>query len=168
MPLFETASFDGQNWLITPAASPNGQTNTQFWLVVFSGVAVLPITANETGYTIQIFPSVDGPVNWAVANYGAPKPVGSQLYLRVEQWAPYAAVGSIFDEENSTDAGFDVDIWRPQPFITIKDANTGLEFNQIFQGIQVDITARQTGTMVFRLPYNITLIARIASYLNPR
>ena len=157
-----------QNWLITPAVPPNAQTNTQTWQVVLSGVAVLKTTANATGYTIIINPDVTGPINWAIANYGAPKlPVGSVPCLQLEQWAPYAAVGSIFDEAQSTDAGFDVNTWRPNPFLMIKDVATGLEFNQIFTGMQVDITARQTGTMIFRLPYNITLIARIASYLNP-
>jgi hypothetical protein len=166
--LLDTAEFDGQNWMITPTVSPNAQTDTQTWLVVLSGVAVLKTTANATGYTIIINPDVTGPINWAIANYGAPKlPVSSQLYLQVEQIAPYAAVGSIFDEAQSTDAGFDVNTWRPNPYNSIKDQTTGLEFNQIFTGMQVDITARQTGTMIFRLPYNITLIARIASYLNP-
>jgi hypothetical protein len=168
MPLLDTAQFDGQNFVITPAVSPNAQTNTQTWLVVLSGVAVLKSTANATGFTIIINPDVTGPINFAIANYGAPKlPVGSQLFLQLEQWAPYAAVGSVFDEAQSTDAGFDVNTWRPNPFLTIKDATTGLEFNQIFTGMQVDITARQTGTMIFRLPYNFTLIARIASFLNP-
>jgi hypothetical protein len=166
--LLDTAQFDGQNWLITPAVPPNAQTHTQLWLVVLSGVAVLKTTANETGYTIIINPDVTGPINYAISNYGAPKPpAGSQLYLQLQQWAPYAAVGSIFDEAQSTDAGFDVNTWRLNPFLTLKDGTTGLEFSQIFTGMQVDITARQTGTMIFRLPYNITLIAQIASYLNP-
>jgi hypothetical protein len=54
-----------------------------------------------------------------------------------------------------------------QPVLTVTDATTGVKFNQIFTGMQVDITARQTGTMIFRLPYNITLIAQIVSYSNP-
>jgi hypothetical protein len=49
MPLIVSAEFDGQNWLITPAVSPNAQTNVQTWLIVLSGVAVLHTTANETG-----------------------------------------------------------------------------------------------------------------------
>ena len=168
MALIVPAEFDGQNWLITPAVSPNAQTNVQTWLVVLSGVAVVKITEPITDYTITINPDVTGPINWAIANYGAPKlPAESELFLQLDQWAPYAAVGSIFDEAQSTDAGFDVDTWRPNPFATVKDHTTGLEFNQVFTGIQVDITARQPGTMIFRVPYNITLIARIVSYLNP-
>jgi hypothetical protein len=163
MPLPETAQFDGQNFLITPAVSPNAQTNTQFWLVVLSGVAVLHTTAIETGHTIIINPDVEGPINFAIANYGARKPVGNSVFLNVEQLAPYAAVGSVFDEAQSTDAGFDVNTWRPSEFETIKDATTGLEFTQVFTGIQVDITSRQPNTQIFRLPYNITLIAQIGS-----
>jgi hypothetical protein len=168
MSLLDTAEFDGQNFVITPVASPNAQTNTQTWLVVLSGVAVLKSTANATGFTIIINPDVTGPINYAIANYGAPKPpAGSLLGFQLEQWAPYAGVGSIFDEAQLTDAGFDINTWRLNPFLTVTDATTGLEFNQIFTGMQVDITARQTGTMIFRLPYNITLIAQIVSYLNP-
>jgi hypothetical protein len=166
--LLDTAEFDGENFVITPVSSPNAQTNTQTWLVVLSGVAVLKTTANYTGYTIIINPDVTGPINYAIANYGAPQPLPrSQLFLQLEQWAPYMAVGSIFDEAQSTDAGFDINTWRNNPFLTIQDETTGLELNQIFTGMQVDITARQPGTMIFRVPYNFTLIARIAYYLNP-
>jgi hypothetical protein len=167
MPLFDNAEFDGQNFVITPVSSPNAQKDSQTWMVVLSGVAVLKTTANETGYTININPDVTGPINYAIANYGAPQiPAQSQLYLQLEQWAPYIALGSIFDEAQSTDAGFDINTWRNNPFLTIHDQTTGLEFNQIFTGMQVDITARQPGTMIFRLPYNFTLIARIASQPN--
>jgi hypothetical protein len=168
MSLLDTAEFDGQNFVITPVASPNAQTNIQTWLVVLSGVAVLKSTANATGFTIIINPDVTGPINYAIANYGAPKPpAGSLLGLQLEQWAPYAGVGSIFDEAQLTDAGFDINTWTLNPFLTVTDATTGVKFNQIFTGMQVDITARQAGTMIFRLPYNITLIAQIVSYSNP-
>jgi hypothetical protein len=166
MALLETAAFDGQNFVITPVASPKAQASTQTWLIVLSGVAVLNTTAKTTEFTIVINPDVTGPINYAIANYGAPKPPAGNLPgLQVEQLAPYTAVGSIFDEASSTDAGFDVNTWRPNPFETINDA--GLEFNQIFTGIQVDITARQTGSVIFRLPYNITLVAQIVSFPNP-
>jgi hypothetical protein len=166
--LLDSAEFDGQNFVIIPTMSPNAQTGTQTWLVVLSGVAVLKSTANATGYTIIINPDVTWPINHAITTYGAPKlPVESQPYLQLEQWAPYAAVGSIFDEAQSTDAGFDINTWQNNPFRTITDVTTGLEFNQIFTGMQIDITARQTGTMIFRLPYNFTLVARIVSEAKP-
>jgi hypothetical protein len=159
----EVAQFDGQNWLITPAVAPSADKQAQVWLVVLSGVAVLHSTANATGHTIVIKPDVFGPINFAISNYGATKPAGNEFFLQVEQFAPYAALGSIFDEAQSSDAGFDVNTWRPNPFSAIRDATTGIEFNQIFTGMQVDITSRQGATKLFRLPYHMTLIARIVS-----
>ena len=115
--------------------------------------------------TVSILPDVTGPINWAVTTYGAPKPAGEYLFLQVEQWAPYAAVGSIFtfDGSQAVDAGLNVNTWRPNPFGTLTDATTGHVMNQIFSGIQVDITIRENASMIYRLPYNITLLARITS-----
>ena len=159
--LLENAEFDGQNSLITPVASPNAQTNTQTWLVVLSGVAVLKDVGRHRVHDHH--QSRRNRANQLCdRQLRAPQPPArSQPFLQVEQWTPYMAVGSIFDETQSTDAGFDINTWRPNPFQSYTDSTTGLEFNQIFTGMQVDITARQTDTMIFRLPYNFTLIARI-------
>jgi hypothetical protein len=161
------ANFNTQNWLITPAVSPNAQTSPTTWLIVLSGVAVANFTGvSGTEFTILITPDVAALINFAVTNLGAPRPTpkpgdGFITSLDVEQWAPYAAVGSTFDESHGTaDAGFDVNTWRPNPFFTDTDAATGLVMNQIFTGIQVDMSVRVTGPIVYRLPYNITLLAR--------
>jgi hypothetical protein len=171
------ADFNTQNWLITPAVHPTVQTSPEIplnngiwfksptWLVVLSGVAV----ANFTGvggieYTISISPDVTAPINWAVTIYGLPRPQGDILWLGVDQWAPYAAVGSTFDESHGTaDAGFDVNTWRPTPFATLEDATTVADVDQVFQGIQVDMSVRESGPITYRLPYSITLLARIGS-----
>lgn len=159
-----TATFAGENWLIAPAASPKTQTSPATWLVVLSGVAVADFTGVAgTEYTILVLPDVSGPVNWAVTHYGAQKPGGNIFYLNLEQWAPYAAVGSIFDEARGTDGGFDVRVWRPNPFATETDVTTGISMNQIFTGFLVGITARDSGPITYRLPYNFTLLAQIAS-----
>ena len=167
------ADFNTQNWLITPAVSPDSQvppvtTADQVratWLVVLSGVAVANFTGvGGTEYTISISPDVIAPIKWADIAFGAPTPVGDTWWLQVEQWAPYAAVGSTFDESHGTaDAGFDVNTWRPSPFATLEDATTNMDMNQIFQGIQVDMSVRESGLITYRLPYNITLLARIGS-----
>lgn len=171
------ADFNTQNWLITPAVSPSDQvppvTTAQqtraTWLVVLSGVAVANFTGvSGTEYTISISPDVTAPIKWAVTAFGAPTPVGDVWWLQVEQWAPYAAVGSNFDESHGTaDAGFDVNTWRPSPFASLEDAATNGFMDQIFQGIQVDMSVRENGPITYRLPYNITLLARIGSNFIP-
>jgi hypothetical protein len=159
-----TPTYVGSLSLITPAASPNTQPSPATWLVVLSGIAVADFTGvSGTEYTILVLPDVTGPINSAVDQYGAPQPAGNTWYLNLEQWAPYAAVGSIFDEDRGTDGGFDVRTWLPNPFTTVTDATTGLRMNQIFTGFQVGITARESGPITYRLPYNFTLLAQIAS-----
>jgi hypothetical protein len=39
--------------------------------------------------------------------------------------------------------------------------------DQVFQGIQVDMSVRESGPITYRLPYNITLLARIGSNFIP-
>jgi hypothetical protein len=175
------ADFNTQNWLITPAVHPTVQTSPEIplnngiwfksptWLVVLSGVAVANFTGvGGTEYTISISPDVTAPINGAVTIYGLPRPQGDILWLGVDQWAPYAAVGSTFDESHGTaDAGFDVNTWRPTPFATLEDATTVADVDQVFQGIQVDMSVRESGPITYRLPYSITLLARIGSNFIP-
>jgi hypothetical protein len=158
------ASFAGQNWLIVPAASPQGQTNSQFWLIVLSGVA-FTVVQGENLYTILIRPEITGPVNDAIRLFGAPKLPG-EVFLNVEQWAPYAAVGSTHGDEG--ELLFDIITWRPNPFEKLIDETTHLEMNQIFTGIQVDISnllVRDNDRRIIRLAYNITLLAQFASVI---
>lgn len=166
MPETVIADFNGQNWLVTPAVSPKAQPSPATWMVVLSGVAVAKGFTGVSGteYTIHITPDVTGPINFAINNLGAPKQAADVLLLNVEQWAPYVAVGSTFDESHgTTDAGFDVNTWRPNPFDILTDTTTGLVMNQIFTGILVDMSVRENGPIVYRLPYNITLLAQFAS-----
>jgi hypothetical protein len=157
------AGFNTQNWLITPAVA---QTSPSTWLVVLSGVAVATFTGvSGTEYTIFIKPDPTPAMNFAVTNLGAPKPAGPSWFLEVEQWAPYAAVGSTFDESHGTaDAGFDVNAWRIGPFFSpFPDATTGVLMTHAFTGIEVDMSVRVSGPIVYRLPYNITLLAQFTS-----
>jgi hypothetical protein len=146
-------------------ASPNTNPSPPTWLVVLSGIATVDITGPAgTEYTILVEPDVTGPINWAITHYGAPRPAGSTLLLSVEQWTACAAVGSTFDEARNTDGQFDVRAWRPNPFRTVVDP-TGHQWNQIFQGFLIGITARSSGgPITYRLPYNFTLLAQIAPY----
>jgi hypothetical protein len=164
-----TATNRSQNWLIVPSVAR--RNDFKYWLVVLSGVAeatFVSATDNTIASTILILPDVSGPINWAVTAYGAPKiPIGNTPLLNVEQWVPYAAVGSTFDQrwQGGADATFDVNNWRPNPFITVTDPTTGGLHSQIFTGIKVDVQTRQSTPdgWTYFLPYHITLYAIITS-----
>lgn len=191
MAFLDSASgYDGPISLITPAVSPlpppvveksvrppepppHVPTQEPTWLVVLSGVAYFHTSQEEAAdFTIIILPDIEGPINTAIRMYGAETPPAapSDWRFQLEQWVPYVAVGSTFVDPN-TKSEFNVIQWRPNPFTTITDAKTGQAMNNIFTGIQVDIhcsTADQAEeVMTYRLPYNITLLARFASIKRP-
>jgi hypothetical protein len=169
-----------QNGLITPAASPTHQTSPATWLVVLSGIAVADFTSVAgTEYTILIEPPVVDLVNRAVNDYGAPPPpaVQDNPFLNIEQLAPSAAVGSIYDPAIPVDqsatfglGGFDIRAWVPNNPISVNDDVTKRTFNNVFTGMLVGITARDNGeldTITYRLPYSFTMLAQIVySFLN--
>lgn len=174
-PMVEVKSFAGQNWLITPAANAVGQPppssiGQQRFLLVLTGVAVIDYKGNsESSWrhdTVALRPELTGPLMHAANTHGLPKPpgtVGAQFVanFRVEQWAPFAALSSIYNQDESNDSGFAVNVWRPNPFIGVRDIFTNDLVDNVFDGIQVDIAARDTDAFILRLSYHIALLGRI-------
>lgn len=170
-------TFAGQNWLITPAALAVGQhppTNIhdQKWLLVLSGVVMANLqgtTANDwLRETLSFLPDMagpnnSGPLNWAIAQFSIPKPVNKSYStaFSVEEWAPFASLSAMFDQNQSINAGFAVDVWRPTPFSTGTDAISNLPINNIFNGINVDVAVRDSDAWLYRVGYNITLLGKI-------
>jgi hypothetical protein len=68
-------------------------------------------------------------------------------------------LSSVYDANQSVDAGFAVDLWRPAPFRTITDG--GATIGNIFTGVRVDVAVRDSDAYLYRLGYNITLEGRI-------
>jgi hypothetical protein len=169
--------FAGQNWLITPAAlavgePPPANIHDQKFLLVLSGVVIANLEGNSTSQwlheTLSFLPDMagpqnSGPLNWAIGRFGIPKPVGQDFTIgfSLEEWAPFASLSSIFDENQSINAGFAVDVWRPTHFATGTDAFTHAPVNNIFTGINVDVAVRDTDAWIFRVGYNITLLGKI-------
>jgi tetratricopeptide (TPR) repeat protein len=172
VPMIEVTEFAGQNWLITPAASAVNETpppriQDQKWLLCLSGVAMVGLkgqtSSDWTRTTVSFWPDLHGPMQHAVAKYGIPVPQGAGLWFQVEQWAPFAALGSIFNKEQSINSGFAVDVWRPNPFGTEPDATTNAPLNNLFRGIQADVAVRDSDAYLYRLGYNIVLLGKIVS-----
>jgi len=173
--MLEPSSFAGQNWVITPAALAAGeaapkQIRDQVWFLVLSGVALVDVKGVSGSEwrreTVLLRPDLSGPLQHAIARYGIPTPPGAEGYnfttrFRVEQWAPFAALSSIFNEQESINSGFAVDVWRPHPFESQQDAFSNAMLDRLFSGIQVDIAVRDSDAWIYRLSYNITLVGKI-------
>lgn len=171
-PMIEASTFDGQNWLITPAAlSVNEARPTaleQKFLLALSGVVIVDIKGNSGAHwrreTVSIRPILYSALQYAVTHHGVPVPAGSngsyQLLFEVEQWAPFAAVGSMFNEHQSVNSGFAVDRWRPNPFATATGFNNA-PLARLFDGIQVDVAVRDIDAWLHRVNYSIVLLGKI-------
>jgi hypothetical protein len=167
--------FAAQNWVITPVATAVGQTQPtkiqdQTWELLLSGVVLIDMkgvtTAQWRRETILIMPDLNGPILQAAAHYGIPLPPGtsgSNYYcnFQVEQHAPFATVSSIYNQGESINSGFAVDVFRPNPYFTATDIFTNAARNNLFSGIQVDAAVRDSDAYLYRLGYRITLVGKI-------
>jgi hypothetical protein len=70
-------------------------------------------------------------------------------------------VSSIFNQDQSVNSGFAVDVFRPHPFFTATDIFTNTPRNNLFAGIQVDAAVRDSDAYLYRLGYRITLVGKI-------
>jgi len=184
-------NFAGQNWLITPAAlalgeSPPKSIRDQKWLLVLSGVVVANLQGDDSGtwrhQTVSFAPdlagaddptSTAGPLNWAISRYSIPKPagsVGTQYLIRfsLDEWSPFVSLGSVFDQAQSINAGFAVDVWRPHHFGSGTNVVTGQPVNNLFTGINADLAVSDSDAWLYRLSYNITLLGKIVFVAVPQ
>jgi len=138
--VFYPGNLGPQNWLITPAAlavkeTPPQNILDQKWLVVLTGVLDINFEGNSTAewlnetavWTPDGFPLGSdgpplnsGPLNWAINQYSIPLPPLSPsdyvVVFSLQEWAPFATLSSIFDQDQSINAGYAVNAWRPRHF----------------------------------------------------
>jgi len=176
--------FAGQNWLITPAAlavgeNPPASIHDQKFLLVLSGVAIANLEGNSTSQylheTLSFLPDMagpqnSGPLNWAIGRFGIPRPPNQDatVAFSLEGWAPFVSLSSIFDQDQSINAGFAVDVWRPNHFTTGTDAFTSQPVGNIFTGINVDVAVIDTDAWIYRIGYNVTLVGKIVFLTVPK
>jgi hypothetical protein len=170
-------NFAGQNWLITPAAlavgeHPPASIHDQKWLLVLTGVVTANLEGNSTSQwlntNLSFLPDMagsggSGPLNWAIGQYNIPKPTGQgyAIAFSVDGWAPFVSLSAIYDQAQSIDAGYAVNVWRPNHFATGIDAFSNAPVGNIFTGVNVDVGVRDTDAWILSLGYNITLRGRI-------
>ena len=176
--------FAGQNWLITPAALAVGEVppasiHDQKFLLVLSGVVIANLEGNSTSQwlheTLSFLPDMagpqnSGPLNWAISRFSIPKPPGQNYSIQfsLEEWAPFASLSSIYDQDQSINAGFAVDVWRPNHFATGTDALTHSPVGNLFTGINVDVAVSDTDAWIYRVGYNVTLLGKIVFVTTPK
>jgi hypothetical protein len=176
--------FAGQNWLITPAAlavgePPPASIHDQKWLLVLTGVAIANLEGNSSAEwlheTLSFLPDMagpqnSGPLNWAIGQYAIPKPPGANYVIRfsLEEWAPFVSLSSIFNQDQSINSGFAVDVWRPTHFSNGIDAFTHQPVGNVFTGVDVDVAVRDTDAWIYRVGYNITLLGKIVFLTVPK
>jgi hypothetical protein len=169
--------FAGQNWLITPAAlafgeHPPASIHDQKWVVVLTGVVTANLEGNSTAQwlntNVSFLPDMagsggSGPLNWAIAQYGIPKPPGTNytIALSLDEWAPFVGLSAIYDQAQSIDAGYAVNVWRPNHFATGIDALNNAAIGNIFTGVNADVGVRDTDAWILSFSYNITLRGKI-------
>jgi hypothetical protein len=175
--------FAGQNWLITPAALAGGEhppasIHDQKFLLVLSGVVIANFQGNSSQWvfdTLSFLPDMagpqnSGPLNWAIGRFSIPKPPGQSysIAFSLEEWAPFASLSSIFNQGQSINSGFAVDVWRPNHFATGTDAFTHAPVGNIFTGVNVDVAISDTDAVLYRIGYNVTLLGRIVFLTTPK
>jgi hypothetical protein len=181
--------FAGQNWVITPAALALGETPPssildQKWLIVLSGVVIANQRGDNSGQwnhqTVSFTPdmagpddpaSTSGPLNWAISQHSIARPPGLAgrdyvVRFSLEEWSPFVSLGAVFDQGQSINAGFAVDAWRPNHFESGTNVVTGQPVNNIFTGVNADLSVNDSDAWLYRLSYNITLLGRIV-FLTP-
>ena len=176
--------FAGQNWLITPAALavgefPPASIRDQKFLLILSGVVFANLEGNSGSQwlheTVSFLPDMagpqnSGPLNWAIGRFGIPRPPGQNVTVgfSLEEWAPFASLSSIFNQDQSINSGFAVDAWRPTHFQNGIDAVTFQPVGNLFAGVDVDVAVRDTDAWIFRLGYNIALLGKIVFLTVPK
>lgn len=175
LPIRIIDTFAGQNWLITPAAlalnePPPANIHAQKWLMTLCGVGMVNLEGNSQAQWLQetllLLPTLIDPMHYAIATHGIPTPQGSEgshyaLAFQVEQWSPYASISSIFNQGQSLNSGFAVDVWRPNHFGTGIDAFSHQAVGNLYSGLQVDVAVRDTDAWLYRVGYNILLLGKI-------
>lgn len=174
-PMIEPSIYPVSDWIITPTApSVNEPTPTdvaeQRFLLILSGVAIIDFKGNSTNAwlnnTVSLKPDVLPAILHACEKHRIPFPREefSPLYdigFHVEQSAQFSGLSSIYNDNVSNDSGFAVDSWSPAPYKFGNDILSGDTYDQVYNGLNVKIGARDSDAFIKRLSYHISLVGRI-------
>jgi hypothetical protein len=166
-----------QNWLITPVASRpkagGASSGPQLWLLVLTGLGNVSFSNPDSSPTggwvsevLTIAPDVQAPLYYAV-NSPVGLPAGEKWGFDIILSAPFAAVSGVTSSDSTQiSGGFTLDNWRPTPFIPDLVDSDGKPAQQVFQGINVQISVHSPSE-ILGLSYNIMLLGRIVRLGQP-
>ena len=108
-----TDQFAITNWVIVPTGQTPPRPEDQKWLMILSGVAFCNFqgTSNADWRRDSFRLAIDltGPIQFT----GRSAQVGRELRFQVEQFTPYSTINAVYDAQQSVDAGYAVDSYRP-------------------------------------------------------
>jgi hypothetical protein len=82
------------------------------------------------------------------------------IRFSIEEWVPFVAPNAMFNESQSMNCGFAVDVWRPNHFGSGTDVLTNLPVNNIFSGINADLAVREKDAWLHRLATVLPCLGR--------
>ncbi|SDS08318.1 hypothetical protein [Bradyrhizobium canariense] len=104
-------------------------------------------------------------LNAAIEQYSIPTPpqtdINSTPVFALQHWSIFITPNSIFDADQSINAGFAVNSWSANLLNSV-DVLTNQPLNNIFGGVSVDVALSDIDAEILRLGFNFTLLGKIA------
>jgi hypothetical protein len=172
--MIPTLGFESQSHFITPAAvaitePPPTSIADQRWIFKTNGVALVDMKGKSSEFwyrdQLLISPNLGSPFMAALSRYSIPGPPGTPgrdwfPWIQVEDSYPFATLSSIFDQDQSINAGFAVDRWLPQ-LRPGREAVTGNTLQGLLSGMLVDLAVRDSDAFLHRVSYSIVVQGKI-------
>jgi hypothetical protein len=163
-----------ENWLITPAALaktdlPPKTSYDQQFLFTLSGVALCNCIGADDWLRDFAFigPNLQNILAWAASKYFIPVAAPPYSFaFQVDQYATHATMNSIFDKDQSVNAGFAVDSWYPD-FYSEVDVITGAQVDRLYNGLVVNLAVRDVDAHLYRVGFTVTLLGWLRLVMPP-
>ncbi|MGB8386215.1 MAG: hypothetical protein WCG47_34105 [Dermatophilaceae bacterium] len=166
--------YQSLSTFVTPAARAITQPTTtdpaeQRWIFGLSGVVLVDLvgTSNATWRHEQLLisPNLGSALIPALTRYSIPTPPGTPgkdwaPWLQVEDSLPIAMLGSIFDANESINAGFAVDAWTTQTRPGT-EAGTGATVQGLISGLVADLAVRDNDAILHRVSFSLLAQGRM-------
>src|SRR5207248_2929126 len=148
--------FPVANWLVVPVpADAQGQR----WLLALAGTVITLFRANQSDWRrdqYNLFPDLAA----ALVSTGYQPPSGQLAAFQLTQYTCTASLSAVDDMQNATDVGWAVDASRP---LSVTGPGSPV-WNNLLDGIQVDVAARDADASLLRISYHFMAAVRIRSF----
>lgn len=159
---------------VTPAARavsqpPLTDPAQQRWIFGLSGVAIVDFTGTSNAVwrhdQLLISPNLGSALVPALTTYSIPVPPGTPgkdwaPWMQVEDTLPFATLGSIFDAQESINAGFAVDGWTVQTRPGT-ETGTGATLQNLLSGVVADLAVRDNDAILHRVSFHLLVQGRM-------